>query len=86
MNIITSKVSKEYSSGRGYIWHDTTIPTNMYPFKWSLTYDMIPEPKMFSEEYVKTFPEDFGKPSIIDKILFNLKLKKDDTKKRFKQN
>ena len=85
MNIVTSKISKEYGSGRGYIWHDTTVPINKFPFKWSLTYDMIPEPKMFSEEYIQMFPEDFGKPSIIERILILLKLKQDDPRGRFKQ-
>lgn len=86
MNIITSKVSKEYNGGRGYIWRDTTVPINLYPFKWSLTYDMIPEPKTFSDEYVKMFPEDFGKPSIIERLLILLKLKQHDPRRRFKQS
>ena len=86
MNIITSKVSKEYGGGRGYIWHDTTVPTKLYPFKWSLTYDMIPEPKTFSDDYIETFPEDFNKPTIIERLLFLLKIKQDDPRRRFKQS
>jgi hypothetical protein len=86
MNIITSKISKDYGGGRGYIWYDTTVPTKLYPFKWSLTYDMIPEPKTFSDDYIKTFPEDFGKPSIIERVLILLKLKQDDPRGRFKQS
>lgn len=84
MNIITGRVTNEHSV-RGYIWYDTTIPLNGYRFKWSLTYDMIPEPKMFSEEYVKMFPEDFGKPSIVERLLILLKLKQDGPR-RFKQS
>jgi hypothetical protein len=83
MNIITNKISKEYGGGRGYIWRDTTVPINKYPFQWSLTYDMIPEPKTFSEEYITMFPEDFAKPSIFERLSILLKLKVDDPRTRF---
>jgi len=87
MNIITSKVSKECGgSGRGYIWRDTTVPINLYPFKWSLTYDMIPEPKTFSDDYIKMFPEDFENPNVIERVLILLNLKQDDPRRRFKQS
>jgi hypothetical protein len=83
MNIITRKES--VGSGRGYIWYDDTKPSNGYKFNWTLTYKMIPEPKMFSDEYVEMYPEDFGKPSIIERVLIILKLKIDDPIKRFKK-
>ena len=84
MNIITRKES--VGSGRGYVWFDDTKPSNGYRFKWTLTYKMIPEPKMFSDEYVQTYPEDFGKPNIIERILILLKIKQDDPRGRFKQS
>jgi hypothetical protein len=80
MNIITHKES--VGSDRGYIWYDDTKPSNGYKFKWSLTYDMIPEPKMFSDEYIEKYPEDFDKPGIIERVLIILKLKQDDPRKR----
>ena len=40
----------------------------------------------FSDEYVKTYPEDFGKPSIVERVLNILKLKQDDPRRRFKQS
>lgn len=83
MNIITRKES--VGSGRGYIWYDDTKPSNGYKFNWTLTYKMIPEPKMFSDEYVEMYPEDFDKPGIIERVLIILKLKVDDPRKRFKK-
>jgi hypothetical protein len=83
MNIITGRVNRE-DNVRGYIWYDTTIPNNGYRFKWSLTYNMIPEPKMFSEEYKAMYPEEFKKPTLIERVLIKLKLKKDDSRRGFK--
>ena len=83
MNIITRKES--VGSGRGYIWYDDTKPSNGYKFNWTLTYKMIPEPKMFSDEYVEMYPEDFDKPGIIERVLIILRLKEDDPRKRFKK-
>jgi hypothetical protein len=80
MNIITNKISKDYSVGRGYIWYDSTIPNNGYRFKWSLTYDMIPEPKIFSEEYKSMYPDEFYKPNILERILMFFKLKQNEQK------
>ena len=80
MNIITNKISKDDSVGRGYIWYDSTIPNSGYRFKWSLTYDMIPEPKIFSDEYKTMYPDEFNKPSILERILMFFKLKKIKTK------
>lgn len=85
MNIITGRVSRE-DNVRGYIWYDTTIPNSGYRFKWSLTYAMIPEPKMFSEEYKAMYPEEFRKPSVLERILIFFKLKKHDSRRRFKQS
>jgi hypothetical protein len=85
MNIITGRVNRE-NNVRGYIWYDTTIPNSGYRFKWSLTYAMIPEPKIFSEEYIAMYPNEFHNPSIIERILIFLKLKKHDPRRRFKQS
>lgn len=85
MNIITDRINRD-GNVRGYIWYDTTIPNNGYRFKWSLTYDMIPEPKMFSEEYMVMYPDEFHELSTIEKILIFLKLKENGPRRRFKQS
>tara|TARA_R110000782_G_scaffold144871_3_gene237710 strand:- start:12962 stop:13222 length:261 start_codon:yes stop_codon:yes gene_type:complete len=83
MNLITSKVSKEFNGGRGYIWCDTTLKTKDYQFKWSLTYQMIPEPKMFAEDFEKSFPKNFKRLSLIGRVLNHFNIKETNQKDRF---
>lgn len=83
MNIITGRVSVEENS-RGYIWYDTTVPDSGYRFKWSLAYDMIPEPKIFSKEYMEMYPDEFEKPNIIERVLTLLKIKNNIVKRKYK--
>ena len=83
MNIITRK---ECGGTRGYVWYDSNIPNNGYRYKWSLNYDSIPEPKMFSEEYIAMYPEEFSKPSLVERVLNLLKIKQNEPRRRFKQS
>jgi hypothetical protein len=82
MIIITNKIPNEFG-GRGYIWEDDTIPVNGYRFNWSLSYEMVPKPNIFSNEYIETFPNDFAKPSLKERVLIFLKLQKDEPGNRF---
>ena len=81
INII-NKLPNQFG-GRGYIWEDDTIPTNGNRFNWSLCYEMVPTPNKFSDEYLKTFPDDFANPTIKERILIFLNLQKDEPTKRF---
>lgn len=55
---------------RGYKWYDSTKKAILV--NWSLKYDMIPEPKIYSEEYLQKYYNDFKKESkfvsLINKI------------------
>jgi hypothetical protein len=68
MNIITDRLSNE---NRAYVWYDCVNQTT----RISLTYDMIPEPKIYSDDYIKKFKKtlDNGdKKSIFVKMLIKL--------------
>ena len=69
MNIIIDKMIIDGKT-RGYKWYDSTKKSILV--NWSLKYDRIPEPKIYSEEYLQKYYNDFKKESkfvsLINKI------------------
>ena len=51
MNVITGKMpTQRKNEYKGFIWRD---PNGV--IKWSLHMEQIPDPKKFSEEYIKKY-------------------------------
>jgi hypothetical protein len=51
MNIIDGKMSELHKYGRGYRWYNTEDGIS----RWSITYDLIPEPKVYSLRFIREY-------------------------------
>lgn len=70
MNIIIDKMIID-GKARGYKWYDSTKTSIL--INWSLKYDRIPEPKIYSEEYIQKYYKDFKKESKLESLINKIK-------------
>jgi len=70
MNVIVDKMIIN-GKCRGYKWYDSTKLYNTT--NWSLKYERIPEPKIYSQEYIQKYHEDFKKESKFVKLINKIK-------------
>lgn len=70
MNIIIDKMIID-GKVRGYKWYDSTKKSILV--NWSLKYDRIPEPKIYSEEYIQKYYKDFKKESKLVSLINKIK-------------